>query len=154
MALFSGLLFLHILSAIAAVGTNLTYRLLLAQPKKRPEMLVYSLQSIRVLDRRLANPAYSLLLLTGLVMAFTIPLPLTTPWLMSGIILYVLIAVLGITVVAPVFRRQLQLAESEGISGKGYQAAARVSNSLGISVTVLAVLIVFLMVTKPALWGG
>ncbi len=154
MSLFSALLFLHVLSAIAAVGTNLTYRLLLAQSRQHPDKLVYTLNTVRVLDQRLANPAYSLLLVTGLVMALTIPVPLTTPWLLSAIILYVSIAVLGIAVVAPVFRRQIRLAESEGVTGLDYQATARASDFIGITVTALAVLIVFLMVTKPALWGN
>jgi uncharacterized membrane protein len=154
MSYFSIILFFHILSAIAAVGTNITYRLLLSRARRQPDQLLFTLQAIRMLDRCLANPAYTLVLLTGLVMVLRLSLPLTTPWLLSAIVLYVLIAVLGITVVAPVFRRQIQLATNQELAGKEYQSTAQMSNILGIVATALAVLIVFLMVTKPALWGG
>ncbi len=154
MALFSILKTLHILFAIAAVGANFTYRAMLARAARQPDTLVFTLQTIRFLDRRLANPAYSLLLLTGLAMAFTIPVPLTTPWVLSALILYALVALLGSIVFAPVFRRQIELAGREGPQGQAYQAASRQGQVLGIAVTLIVVVIVILMVTKPALWGA
>lgn len=154
MALFSILKTLHILSAIAAVGANFTYRVMLARAARQPDTLVFTLTTIRFLDSRLANPAYGLLLLTGLAMAFTIPVPLTTPWVLSALILYVLVALLGSVVFAPVFRRQIELAGREGPQSQAYQAASRQGQVLGIAVTLIVVVIVILMVSKPALWGA
>ncbi len=153
MALFLLLKTIHVLSAIVAVGTSLTYRFLLSGATRQPEALLYTLRTIRRLDTRLANPAYGLLLLSGLAMALTVPFPLTTPWILTALILYALVMVLGIAVYAPVFRQQVRLAESEGLQGISYQAAARKGSAIGLLVTALVVLIVILMVTKPVLWG-
>jgi hypothetical protein len=50
-------------------------------------------------------------------------------------------------------KRQSELVESHGFTSPEYQAAARRGTIIGVSVTILAVIIVFLMVVKPALWG-
>ncbi len=154
MSFFLLLKTVHVLSAIVAVGTSLTYRFLLAGANRQPEALVYTLRTIRRLDMQLANPAYGLLLLSGLAMALTVPFPLTTPWILTALVIYGSVMVLGIAVYAPVFRRQVQLAESEGLQGTAYRAAARQGNIIGLLVTALAVVIVVLMVAKPVLWGG
>ncbi len=154
MALFLILKTIHVLSAIIAVGTNITYRMLIAGAVRQPEVLVFTLKSIRRLDMRLANPAYGLLLISGLAMAFTVPFPLTTPWILTALILYALVAVVGIVVYAPIFRRQIQFAEREGLQGASYREEARKSSTLGLLVIALTVVIVILMVTKPALWGA
>lgn len=153
MSVLSILLFLHVSSAIAAVGTNATYSLLLANARQHPEMAVFTLKTIRLLDSRLANPAYVLVLLTGLGMVFTIPFPITTPWILTALALYLLIVALGIGVYAPIFRRQIQLAESVGVQSPAYLQAARWGSGLAIAITLVAGLIVFLMVTKPPLWS-
>ncbi len=154
MDLFPVLKTIHVFSAIAAVGTNLTYSVLLASATRQPDALVFTLNAIRILDRRLANPAYGLLLITGLSMALTVPFPLTTPWILSALVLYALVAVLGIAVYAPISRQRIRLAESEGLHGASYQATARKGNIAGSGVIAITVLIVILMVTKPVLWGG
>ncbi len=145
---------IHVLSAIVAVGTSVTYRFLLAGAARQPEALVYTLKTIRRLDMQLANPAYGLLLISGLAMAFTVPFPLTTPWILTALVIYALVMVLGIAVFAPVFRQQIHFAESEGLHGANYQAASRKGNAIGLLVTALVVVIVILMVTRPVLWGG
>ena len=154
MALFSLLKTLHVLFAIAAVGANITFRLMLARAARQPDTLMFTLKTIRFLDGRLANPAYGLLLISGLAMVFTVPFPLTTPWILSAVIIYALVALFGSVVFAPVFHRQIQLAESEGTQGKSYQETARLGQFLGIAITLIAVVIIILMVIKPALWGA
>lgn len=154
MSHFTITVFLHVLFAIVAVGTNITYSALLLWSKHQTEMTVYALKAIRMLDSRVANPAHILVLLTGLVMVITVPFPITTPWILSGLVLYVAIVVLGIAVYAPAFRRQLQIATRDGVQSEAYGQAARSANILLWAVTLLAVLIVFLMVVKPPLWAG
>ena len=143
---------LHVLAAIAAVGANLTYGLWIAHAKRRPENLPFVLSTISWVDRRLANPSYALLLATGLGMALTVPIPLNTPWLLTALVLYSLAALLGILVYSPASRTQRRLLETEGVSSPAYLAAARRSTILGVVVTLDVVIIVFLMVVKPALW--
>ena len=151
--LFLIIKWIHILSAIVAVGANITYSIWIAQASRDPKVLPFVLRNISWIDRRIANPCYGLLLLTGLIMVFITRIPLTTPWLLTALILYVLAALLGIFVYAPAARRQIQVLEGEGFDSPNYKALARQGNRLGLLVTLDVVIIVFLMVVKPALWG-
>ena len=151
--LFSILKWLHVLGAIVAVGANATYGIWLARASRSTEFLPFTLRTIRLIDNWLANPAYGLQLITGLLMAFVLPLPLTTPWLLVSLILYAVLVLVGLGGYTPTLRRQIQLLESEGFQSSNYQALARRGTILGIVLAVLAIAIVFLMVVKPGLWA-
>jgi uncharacterized membrane protein len=144
---------LHVLSAITAVGANITYGIWIARASQSPDVLPFTLRNIKLIDDRLANPAYGLLLVTGLLMAFVAPLPLTTPWLTTALVLYVIVLLVGLLGYSPTLRRQIQALDSEGFSSPAYSALAGRGTLLGIVLAVLVVIIVFLMVVKPALWG-
>jgi uncharacterized membrane protein len=79
-------------------------------------------------------------------------LPLTLPWLLVALVLYVLTALLGIFAYAPLLRRQMTLAETSGPASPEYRATAARSLQLGILTIVIVAAIVFLMVVKPTLW--
>ena len=141
----------HVLSAITAVGANITYGIWIARASREPKVLPFVLRNIHLIDSRVANPCYGLLLLTGLTMAFALPIPLTTPWLLTALVLYVLAALLGIVLYAPVVRQQIRLLETDGFASPGYRAVATRSTVLGALVTLDVIVIVFLMVVKPPL---
>ncbi len=151
--LFLLIKWIHVLSAITAVGANITYGIWISRATRQPEVLPFVLHSIKVIDDRVANPVYVLLLLTGLTMALILPIPLTTPWLMTALILYAIAAVLGMLVFVPVFRREIELLESGGVTSPGFRSYARRARVLGIVVGIDVVIITFLMVVKPPLWG-
>ncbi len=143
----------HVLAAIIAVGSNATYGIWLTSASRNPEVLPFTLKVIKLIDDRLANRAYGLLILTGILMLFIIKIPLTTPWLLTALILYVGMILLGLLGYTPTLKRQIQLIESKGFESAEYKAAARQGIILGIALAVLAISIVFLMVVKPALWS-
>ncbi len=143
----------HVLSAITAVGANITYGIWIARASRQPEVLPFVLHTIKVIDDWVANPLYALLLVTGLTMAFILPIPLTTPWLLTALVLYALATLLGMFMFVPIFRRQVQLLESEGFGTDRYKAIARRARILGMVVGVDVLIIIFMMVVKPALWG-
>jgi uncharacterized membrane protein len=151
--LYLYLKWLHVLSAIVAVGANATYGIWLSRASRDTDNLPFTLKSIKLLDDRVANPAYGLLLITGLGMILTVPLPLSTPWLLTGLVLYGVLVVVGLLGYTPALRRQIRLLEEEGFSSPNYQAQARRGTIIGIILAVLAIGIVFLMVVKPALWA-
>src|SRR3989442_7188096 len=78
-SLYVVLKFIHILSAITAVGANITYGLWDSRSQADPAHLRVTLHGINVLDDRIANPASRGLLLTGLLMVFRKPRPLPSP---------------------------------------------------------------------------
>jgi uncharacterized membrane protein len=140
---------LHVLAAITAVGANITYGIWIARASRRPEVLPFTLRGIKLIDDRVANPAYGLLLITGLLMVLTGNLNLTTPWLLIALILYVILLLVGLLGFTPTLRNQIRVLEAEGASSPAYQAVARLGTILGIVLVVLGVVIVFMMVVKP-----
>ncbi len=112
--LFSLVKWIHVLSAITAVGANFTYGIWIAKASREPKVLPFVLRNIQLIDRKVANPCYGLLLATGLTMAFLSPIPLVTPWLLTALVLYVIAALLGVFAYAPVVRRQIQALDREG----------------------------------------
>ena len=151
--LFPYVKWLHILSAIAAVGTNITYGVWLARAARQPAMLPFTLKTVKLLDDRLANPCYGLLLITGLTKVFIVPYPIQTPWILTALILYAILALLAALGYTPTLRKQIQSLETGGPESAEYQAASKRGTVLGIVLAVITVTIIFLMVVKPALWG-
>jgi uncharacterized membrane protein len=151
--LFLIIKWIHVLSAITAVGANITYGIWVGRASREPEALPFVLHSIKMIDDRVANPCYGLLLLTGLTMAFIVPIPLTTPWLLTALTLYVIATIIGMAGFVPIFKKQVRLLESEGIDSPNYKAVEKQSRVLGIVTGIVVIAITFLMVVKPALWG-
>ena len=143
----------HVLMAITALGANITYGVWFSRAAREPQNLAFALRGIRVLDNRIANPAYGLLLLTGLAMTGMGRIPFTTPWLLTGLILYVILVVIAAAGYTPTLRRQIQALDAGGPDSLEYQRLAARGTRLGILLTVIAVIIVFMMVTKPSLWS-
>lgn len=138
----------HVVAAIVAVGANLTYGPWLRLAGQDPERLLFTLRGIRWLDRRVANPAYVLVLLTGVAMVLVGPYEFEQGWIAVSLGLYALVAILGITLFAPAMRRQIAEAEA-GVDSAAYAAAASRSTVLGLVASTIALVIVALMVTKP-----
>ena len=151
--LYLYLKWLHILSAIIAVGANATYGIWLSRASRNPDNLPFTLKGIKMLDDPVANPAYGLLLITGLSMVFTVSFPLTTPWLLTALVLYGVLVLVGLFGYTPALRHQIEILETEGFRSPEYQAQARRGTVIGIVLAVIAISIVFLMVVKPALWA-
>lgn len=144
---------LHVLSAIVALGANFTYFIWLTRASRSPDMLLFTLRTVKIVDDRMANPAYGLSLITGLAMVFVSGWSLSTPWILSALVLYVIVALVGALGYTRTLKQQIELAERVGPDSEEYAAVARRGINLGIVLGVLVVTIVYLMVTKPQLWG-
>lgn len=142
------LLLIHVLSAIVAVGANLTYAIWFRAAGADQDRLVFVIRTVRTIDSRMANPAYIVLLITGVLMVLGGAYSFTTGWILAAIGLYIATAVIGIAAFGPAIRRQLAEAERD-VRSPAYQAAASRTTTLGLITTVLVLLIVVLMVTKP-----
>jgi uncharacterized membrane protein len=142
--------FFHVLFAIVAVGFNASYGIWLARAAKAPEHESHVLRGIKVLDDRFANPAYGLLLVTGLVMVRLGHLSLSQLWLELGLALYGVLIVVGVAGYTPTLRRQIRVLERDGPSSAEYARLSARGRIIGIFLAVVVIAIVFLMVTKPA----
>jgi uncharacterized membrane protein len=150
MDLYQLIKYVHVAAAITAVGFNLSYGVWLTRNARAPEHQVHVLRTIKLLDDRIANPAYVLLLLTGLGMLWIGNIPITTAWIVLSLVLYGALVILGLGVFTPALRRQIELAQSGASAADAATAARRTTTSGGVLV-VVALVIVFLMVTKPSL---
>lgn len=139
---------IHVVAVIVAVGANVSYAFWLRYAGRDRDRLVYTISGIRRLDRRVANPSYVLVLVTGVLMVLGGAYSFDTGWIAASIVLFVAVAVLGITAFGPAIRRQLAEAERDPLSS-AYASAARRSTALGLLTTAVVLVIVVLMVTKP-----
>lgn len=144
---------IHVLSAIAALGANITYGVWLGAAARNPQSLGFTLQTIKEIDNRLANRAYGLLLVTGVIMFFLGRWALNTSWLIIALILYLVVGVVGFAGFTPNLRKQINIAETAGPSSAEYRASAQRTTTFGVATIVLVAIIVFLMVAKPHIWG-
>lgn len=153
MPLYTVLKYIHVLSAIVAFGANITYALWLARAEKNPESLAFTLRTVKIMDDWIATPAYVLLFPTGWWLASLAGWPLTMPWILSALILYAIVSVVGLGVYTPTLKKQIALAESVGPESPEYKKVSFRSNAVGILLNILVLIVIYLMVAKPALWG-
>ena len=143
--------FFHVLLAIVAVGFNASYAIWLARASREPQHEAFVLHGVKFLDDRFANPAYGLLLVTGLLMVWVGDLDLAQFWLLTALVLYAVAVGLGLLVYTPTLRSQIAALEASGPTSPQYQILAKRGTTVGIVLAVDVIAIVFLMVTKPVL---
>jgi uncharacterized membrane protein len=146
---FTLIKWVHVLLAIIAVGFNASYGIWLARAAKEPAHQAHVLRGIKTLDDRFANPAYGLLLVTGLIMVAISWPRITDLWIILALILYAIVVGVGGALYTPTLRKQIQVIEAEGPQSPEYQSLAKRGQAAGIFLAVGVVAIVFLMVTKP-----
>jgi uncharacterized membrane protein len=140
----------HVLAAIVAVGANVTYAFWLRRAGHDRDKLAWAIRGVQFLDNRLANPAYVVLLITGVWMILGGAFSFQATWIAAALVLYVALVVVGIFLYAPTIRRQLEEAERDPTSA-AYAAIERRSTLLGAATLIVVLVIVGLMVTKPTL---
>ena len=146
--LFDILKFFHILFVITAVGANITYGVWQARAAIDPEHESFALRGVKFLDDRVANPAYLLVLVTGLTMAWW-HWSYTIHWIMAAIVLFVAMFIFALAVYSPALTRQIEALERDGPQSSAYRSAALRATTFGIAVMVPILAILFLMVVKP-----
>lgn len=142
-------LLVHILAAIAGLGANITYVFWLAWAERDQAYFDVAVRGVHRLDKILTNPAYGVILLTGILLILGDETwPLDQPWLVAGIALYFLSGAVSFAVFVPALRTQLVEAERNP-GGSAYGAAARRARLMAWVGIVIVAIIVWLMVMKP-----
>src|SRR5258708_19862693 len=123
----------------------------MALASRKRDALPFTRKTIKTMDDGLANPAYGALLITGLLMAWTLPLPLTTPWLLTALVLFVVVGIAGFLGFTPSLKRQIALLEKSGPASAEFQAEAGRGPIMGIFLGLLPIAILFPLFFKPPL---
>ena len=117
--------------------------------QSHPESAETIIRGIKFVDDRIANPAYGLLLVTGLLEVYLGGYGIGTSWIDIALVLYVVLAVVAAAIYSPTLKKQIAVVASSGVtSPEAIQLASR-GRFVGISLGVLAIAIVFVMVVKP-----
>lgn len=140
----------HILLATTAVGFNASYGIWLSRAAKEPEYQSYTLRTIKILDDRFANPAYVLLLVTGLIMVGVSDWSIGDFWVSTAMGLWLVLALLGGFGYTPALRKQIALLEAGEGGSAEFEQAARRGKIIGMVLAVLVLVIIYLMVVKPS----
>jgi hypothetical protein len=140
--------YLHVLLAITAVGSNITYGVWKTLGAREPAHAPFALKGIAFIDNRVANPAYGGLLITGLVLLAVgqVGFP---GWVIAALILFALLIVIAVGFYSRVVRQQIQLMDAEGVASAAYKRLDAQAMTYGIVSLLIALLIVFMMVVKP-----
>ena len=149
-SLYLVVFYLHILSAIVAVGANVTYGVWSVRAANEPAHLGFALKGIKFIDDRIANPAYGVLLITGLVMVF-MRWKITDLWVIVALVLFAAVAVLGFAFYSPLLKNQIRLVESGQTSSPEYARLAGLSRRFGPGLGIIVLVILVMMVFKPSL---
>jgi uncharacterized membrane protein len=150
--LFTTVKFIHILLAIIAFGFNATYALWIIRAQRHPEQLDFALRGVKILDDYLANPAYLLLLVSGLTMVLLAGYNLlTTFWLITALVFWLVVIVLGYAVYTPALSRQIRVLATSGAESAEFRKLSNRETVVGITLAVLVLLILVMMVFKPTL---
>jgi uncharacterized membrane protein len=149
--LFLVVKFVHILAAIVAVGLNISYAVWIIRAQRDPGHVPFALKGIKFLDDRIANPAYGVLLITGLLMVVLGGYSFTTLWIDIALVLFAVLVVLAITQYTPTLRNQIKLAEAGDISSPAFMSLARRGQIVGQALGVIVLVILAVMVFQPHL---
>src|SRR2546430_4223800 len=105
MTWYTLLKFVHVLLAITAVGSNITYGVWNALAAREPAQVGFVVRGIAFIDRRVANPAYGLLLITGLALLVVGKMGFRG-WVVAALILFAILIVVAIGFYSRVVRQQ------------------------------------------------
>lgn len=149
---------IHILSSVLMVGTGFGsafFMFFTNRSGSLPAQVVVSKLVVRA-DWWFTTPAAILQPVSGVALAHMAGWPLSSPWLMSALVLYVVAGACWL----PVVRLQLRMARTaQQTLEQGqrkvpvqYEQDARLWERLGYPAFVAMLVVYFLMVYKPALW--
>ncbi|MDL1945055.1 DUF2269 family protein [Chloroflexi bacterium CFX2] len=141
--------YIHIVSAIVALGVNITYPLWFYRARKKSEALVFTLRTVKFIDEWFAVPAYVLLFPSGWWLASLAGWSLTTPWILTSLLLYALLSIVGLGVFTPALKKQIAIAENPGPDTAEYQKISHRTITISVALNALVLVVIFLMVAKP-----
>ena len=156
-------LFLHVMGAIVVFGPSFVFPILARFTRRSPQNAHFAAEVGHFIESRIIVPGVFVQAATGIALILILGADLTSPayrWLVSAIVLYAIAIVYAVFVQAPASAKMVALtaggpppgAPAGGApAGPPPEVAANAQKLQrgGMILTVLLVLIVILMVTKP-----
>ena len=164
------ILFLHVMGAILAFGPTFAYSIMGSMAGKEPQHANFSSRQVEAIGNRLVYPLAVFQGITGVLLLIALQIePQKQPWLVAGIILYLIALTFALTIQRRAVGRLIALTSTPPAGGPpaagalaagpppgpppGVPETVRTIQRGGIFMGVMIVIIVFLMVAKPGLTG-
>ena len=141
---------LHIVAACVAFGSNVTHFFWLIGARNDSRGRASILRLIKKIDDRLAVPAYVVTILCGAVMWYW-RWPANSSWVVVSLALTVVLAAMGIAY-GPLMKRWIRAAETETPGAADSFPLARGLTAWWAAISLSVLVVLYLMVWKPALW--
>lgn len=150
---------LHVLSSTVLFGTGLgiAYFMLRAHLDGRVPVIAAVAGTVVKADAFFTATAVIMQPVTGVWLALHVGYPLTEPWLLASIVLYVLIGACWLPVVWLQLRLRDMTRQAEASAAllpDRYSRYFRWWFALGWPAFLGVMLVFYLMIAKPPLWGG
>jgi uncharacterized membrane protein len=147
---------LHILSSTLLFGTGLgsAFYMFFTSRTRHPQAIAIVVRHVVIADWIFTTPTIILQPLTGLYLLHLAQMPLTTPWILWSVLLYLLAGAAWLPVVwMQIKMRDMAVAAANGrgpLPAKYWQFL-RIWVALGVIAFAALVAVFYLMVAKPAL---
>jgi predicted integral membrane protein DUF2269 len=141
--------YVHVLSAVIAVGYNATYAVWLTRGAIDRAHLLFALRGIKFMDDRIANPAYGILLITGIAQVVMSHRSWHQTWIAWALALYAALALIAFGAYSPTLKRQIAIVAEGRVDDPIYAAIDRRQTILGLVMMMIALAILALMVFRP-----
>ncbi len=143
---------LHILFVVAAVGTMFSYAFWFVRLRGNPQSLPFTAKTVLWIQERVSNPSLGLLFIMGIILMLIGRIGLRAMWLQLGIALFVILAILVGAMHTRTLRRIVEMSEKTEQDAKVYEALMKRGRAEGIAINAIAIVAIFVMVTKPQIW--
>jgi uncharacterized membrane protein len=150
-------LFLHILAAVIAFGPIFVFPIVGTLVAKMPQHLRFAVELNHRIELRLVLPLAVSMFVSGVGLIWTANINVFgTPFLLVGIILYLIAMAIAVTILVPTTGRLVRVVEHAQAAGAApgapppeVMALIRRNQMFGGVTTVIFLLIIFLMVVQP-----
>jgi uncharacterized membrane protein len=152
--MFQLFLFLHVMGAIIAFGPTFSFPIIGAMGGKEPQHANFATRVTETIVEQRVLPLAIFQGITGVALILVTGIKVATPWLLIGIVLYLIVLGYNVFIGTPTVKKVIELTSvppPPGASGPAPEllAAIRKVQRGGMFSGLMVVIIVILMVAKP-----
>jgi uncharacterized membrane protein len=152
--MFQLFLFLHVMGAIIAFGPTFSFPIIGAMGGKEPQHANFATRVTETIVEQRVLPLAIFQGITGVALILVTGINVASPWLLIGIVLYLIVLGYNIFIGTPTVKKVIELTSAPpppGASGPPPEllAAIRKVQRGGMFSGLMVVVIVILMVAKP-----
>jgi uncharacterized membrane protein len=144
--------YFHVLFAIVAVGFNTSFGLILGRASKGGadgREMKFALSTVQTMAI-IAHTLYLLVLATGLTMVYMAGYPWSLMWIHGSLALFVIAFLTATFTLMPLGKRRMAIVDARGPADPEFLRLSKRSAMIAMVLTLMTLVILWLMVAKPA----